>query len=270
VKIEDYAKELLDASGLSDAEQRKTFEQFFLSNPKVREKMESTLNSLDSAMGRASAEAKRAAEADKKAMEYYQQSLEKWGQYDTATKEERQARADAEARVQAYVNLYGVLPDGSQPTPQRQAAVAQDLIDRKTYDADRMRNEQTMLGLTKAAMTITARSMRDYNVEPDFDAIQKIAQDHGLNAMQAFDKWAEPMKAEKAKASLEAEVVKRAEAMRLEERSREAAKGVSDASMSEFRANMTKQQPVLTKQESFLKGWRDPNPAEALKKEFGR
>jgi hypothetical protein len=270
IKLEDYAKELLDAAGLSDAEQRKAYEQFFLSNPKVREKMETTLNSLDSAMGRASAEAKRAEAEAKKAVDYYQESLEKWGQYDAATKEERAARTNAEAQVQAYINLYGVLPDGSVPTPQRQAALTQDMIDRKTYEEDRKKTESQILGLTKAAMTITAKSLNEFKREPDFDAIQRIAQEKGLNALQAFDEWAAPMRAETAKAAQETEIARRVAEAVQDANSKRHMTQTSDVSMSEFRRNMVKTQVPMTKQESFLSGWREENPSAALEKEFGR
>lgn len=262
-----YAKELMTEAGITDAEQVKQLEAFF-TNDKVKGRLSGLIEGVDRERGRTAAEKQRADAAVKAQNDYYQEQLR--------LAQENQAKVNAAtAEVQRYVELYGELPGGGNPNNPRAAATAvQNAIDQKALDEALGKRDALTVGLVKQAATITARHLRNFNEEPDFDAIEKIAIEKGLTAMKAYEEWAAPKVAEKSKAANDAATKAAIEAAVLEDRSKRGAGQLSDSRpQSEFMGSLSKSlrasQPSNA-QDSFVKGWREPEPGKTMATEFGR
>lgn len=264
-----YAKELIDAAGLTDEAQRKAFEQF-LTNDKVRAKLEPTLREategVERERGRTAAETKKAKDAEDRMNKYYQDQLK-------LANDNAKVVADAQAEVARYVETYGQLPGGGTPTRAATAAAIQDAIDRKTFDDRTNAIEGNTVGLVTTAIKLLDQHRRDFPNEPfDVDAIVKTATEQKLTAAQAYGVVMGP-KVEAARlAKVEAEKKAAVDAALLEERSKRGASTIVDASpRSEFMNNVIKSKgEPMTAKESFLKGWRDPKASDTMKSEFGR
>lgn len=250
-----YATELAEAAGITDA----TARDAFLKNDKVQSRLRAKFEDVSREKGRAEAEKKRADDEARKAQENYQANLK-------VHNDNKVIFDAAAAEVARYEAAYGKLEPGAR------AAAVQDVIDAKTFNERIGQTEANTVGLVKAAATITARHLKNFNEEPDFDAIQKIATEKQLTAMKAYEEWAAPKYEEKQKVARAAETQQAVDAALMEDRSKRAASQTVDASQrSEFLNNAikSKNEPTTAK-ESFLKGWREPNASAEMKKEFGR
>lgn len=267
VDVAAYAKELMTEAGITDAEQVKQLETLF-ANDKVKGKLAGLIEGVDRERGRTVAEKQRADAAVKAQNDYYQEQLK--------LAQKNQAMVDAAAaEVQRYVDTYGELPGGGNPNNPRAVATAvQGAIDQKALDEALGKRDSLTVGLVKQAATITARHLKNFNEEPDFDAIEKIALEKGLTAMKAYEEWAAPKVAAKAKEQNDAATKAAIEAAVLEDRSKRGAGQLSDSRpQSEFMSSLSKslrKDAPMSAQESFVKGWREPEPAKVMREEFRR
>jgi len=263
VDVLAYAKELMDAGEVKDADQRKALEAFF-GNEKVKAKFEPTLREategIERERGRVKAESEKAKAAEDRMNKYYAEQLE------LANKNKAVVDA-AQAEVARYEATYGKLD------PNARAEAVQNVIDRKTFDERIGQTETNTLGLIATAAKLLDQHRRDFPNEPfDVDAILKTAQEKKLNAAQAYTELMAPKVEAARQARIEADKKAAVEAALVEERSRRGAAQVVDASpRSEFMANVIKSKDEpMTARESFLKGWRDPNASATMKSEFNR
>jgi hypothetical protein len=268
VDVTAYAKELMDEAGISDAEQRKQFESFF-GNPKVQAKFTNVLTEATEGVqrerGRTAAEKQRADAAVKAQTDYYQQQLK-------LANDNAKIVSDAQAQVQAYVDLYGELPGGQRPTPSATRQAVQDMIDKKTFDERTAALEGNTLGLIKTAVKLMDQHRREFPNDPfDVDKIVDVATEKGMTAAQAYESIVGAKREELRQAKIEADKKAAIEAALIEDRSKRGASQISDSSpKSEFMTNFSRQQKPTTAQESFIKGWREPEPGKVSKQEFGR
>ena len=134
-----------------------------------------------------------------------------------------------------------------------------DVLDKKTFDERIKLTEGNTIGLVKSVAKITAKHLKDFNEEPDLDAIEKIAIEQGLTADKAYAEWRRPKDDARAKEQQEAALKKAREEGEIEGRSKIAASTVSDPDRSSpFMANLRKAGEVKEgPKESFVKGWRE-------------
>src|SRR5262249_47798462 len=137
MKVEDYAKELMDAGGITDAEQRKAFESFFGSE-KVRTRLSNTLSDIEAEKGRAAAEKKRAEDM-------YQNQLKSDAENKRIFESNQKIVTDAQATVAAYEKEYGPLTGA-----ERRQAV-QDVIDKKTFEEANRKRDNDVVALMSAS-----------------------------------------------------------------------------------------------------------------------
>lgn len=64
------------------------------------------------------------------------------------------------------------------------------------------------VSVSKTVGRITARHLHEFNEEPDFEAIEKIAMTDNVTAEAAYDKWVKPRRDEKSKLEREEELKK--------------------------------------------------------------
>lgn len=264
VDVAAYAQELMTEAGISDAEQTKQLNAFF-TNDKVRGKLTGLLEGIDREKGRTAGEKARADKAAADAQAYYQQQLK-------LANDNKAVVDSVNAQLQAYVSLYGALPDGTVPTPQNVQRVAEGMIDKKTFD-DRMNQTETnTLGLLTTAMKLMDQHRREFPNDPfDVDSLVKLAGEKKLSAAQAYSEMMQPKRDAAREAQEKARIQAAVDAALTEERSKRGATQLSDAApKSEFMTNWKRQQQPSSAQESFIKGWREPNPGAVSKTEFGR
>jgi hypothetical protein len=247
-----YAQELADAAGITDA----TARDAFIKNDKIQAKVRTSIEATLREKGRAEAEFK-------KRQEEYAANLK--------IAESNAAVVNAaEAKVKAYVAKFGELPDGGDPNnPGAVRAAVADAIDKKTFDERIKVTEGNTIGLVKSVAKITAKHLKDFNEEPDLDAIEKLAVDQGLTAEKAYAEWRKPKDEARAKEQQEAALKKAREEGELEGRSKIAAGAITSAEpASPFMANLRKGEAVKDgPKDSFIKGWRES--AQATQKGAG-
>lgn len=249
VDVNKYTQDLMEAAGLTDAEQKKQLEAIF-GNPKVRERLTNTLSDVEAMKGRYETEKTAREKAVAEAQRVYEENLRIFNNNKTVMDE-------AMKQVAAYEDRYGKLDDATRAAAVREAA---DAIDKKTFEEEMKKRDGLTIGLVVAASKITARHLKQFNEEPDFDAIQKIAIEQGLNAEKAYEAWVQPKMAERSKTEQEAALkVAREEGFR-EGASKRAAGTLTDAEpKSPFMENLRKsKEGASTARESFLSGWREP------------
>jgi len=262
-----FAKELMTEAGITDAEQQKQLEALF-GNDKVKTKLGGVLSEATEGIarerGRVDVATKQVKEKDEAMQKYYAEQL-------ALAARNKAAVDEATAQVARYVELYGELPGGGAPTRAATAAAVQDVIDKKTFDSRLATTEQNTVGLAKSIMKITAKHLREFpEVELDPDAIADVAQKQGLTAEKAWEVWTEPQRQAKQAAKFEAEKQAAIDAAVIEANSKHGVTQAVDAApRSEFMQGLTKQTAPQTGFEGFKSGWRDPNAAETMKKEFG-
>ena len=241
----EFTQELMDAAGISDAEQKKQLEAIF-NNDKVKAKVQNVFSDIESANGRAT-------KATSEAQRVYEENLKIFAGNKAAVE-------SAEKKVQAYVEKFGELPGGGDPNdPSKVRTAIADVLDKKTFDERIKLTEGNTIGLVKSVAKITAKHLKDFNEEPDLDAIEKIAVEQGLTAEKAYQEYRRPKDEERAKAKYDADLKKAREDGEIEGRSKIAASTVSDPERSSpFMANLRKAGEVKEgPKDSFIKGWRE-------------
>ena len=241
----EFTQELMDAAGISDADQKKQLEAIF-NNDKVKAKVQNVFSDIESANGRAT-------KATSEAQRVYEENLKIFANNKTAVEQ-------AQAKVQSYVEKFGELPGGGDPNdPKAVKAAVTGAIDEKVLNERLGKSEAQTIGLVKIASKITATHLKDFNEVPDFDAIEKIATEQGLSAEKAYQEYRKPKDDERSKAANEAALKKAREEGEIEGRSKIAASTVSDPERSSpFMANLRKSGEVKEgPKDSFIKGWRE-------------
>ena len=241
----EFTQELMEAAGISDAEQKKQLESIF-NNDKVKAKVQNVFSDIESANGRAT-------KATSEAQRVYEENLKIFANNKTAVEQ-------AQAKVQSYVEKFGELPGGGDPAnPGAVRTAVAEALDKKTFEERIGKSEAQTIGLVKIASKITATHLKDFNEVPDFDAIEKIATEQGLSADKAYAEYRKPKDDERSKAANEAALKKAREEGEIEGRSKIAASTVSDPERSSpFMANLRKSGEVKEgPRESFVKGWRE-------------
>lgn len=240
--LTEYMTGLADAAGIPAADR-----PAFLAKDEVKKFAHSSLEAVQREKGRAdkaSAEATRVYEENLKIAAHNQTVV------DAATK-----------KVQSYVEKFGELPGGGDPADPAavRAAVNANVIDKKTFDERFKTTEENTIGLVKSVAKITAKHLKDFNEEPDLDAIQEIAFKQGMTAEKAYQEWRRPKDDAKAAEKQAADVKKAREEGEIEGRSKVAASAVSDSDRSSpFMANLRKSGEVKQgPKESFVQGWRE-------------
>lgn len=268
VDVNAYAKSLMDAAGISDAAQVDVLNKFFTSD-KVRGLLEPTLREategIQREQGRTLAEKTRADKAVADQNAYYQQQLKVFN-------DNKAVFDQTAAQLKAYADIYGELPDGSRPTQQNINLATQNLIDKDTFDKRTTALESNTVGLVTTAIKLMDQHRREFPDLPfDVDGLVKTATEKGMSAQQAYDAMVQGKRTELQTARFEAEKKAAVEAALIEERSKRGIGAVTDAApKSEFMSNLAKQAAPTTSQESFIKGWREPDPKAAIQREFGR
>lgn len=264
VDVNEYAKTLMDAAGITDAEQRKQYEAF-LGNDKVKAQLTEVLTGVERERGRVAAATEQVKAKEREAQAYYQEQL--------ALAARNKAVVDeATAAVTRYKELYGALPGGGDPdNPAAVRAAVADIVDKKTFDSRFQQTEANTVGLAKSVMKITAKHLREFpELELDPDAITKIAQEQNLTAEKAWEVYTAPARQAKETIRIESEKKAAVDAALMEVNTRQATAAVIDsAPRSEFITNLKNQQPADTALEGFRKGWNDPNAGATMAKEFG-
>ncbi len=246
-----YMTELADAAGIAEDAR-----PAFLANEKVKASARKRFEDVEREKGRTAAvELQRKSDYDKN-MEIYQKNL--------------QAVTDATTQVQAYEDRYGKLDAVTRAAAVTQAT--QDIIDKKTLDERIGATENNTVGLVTTAIKLLDKHRRDFPNEPfDVDAIVKTATENKLTAQQAYDVVMGPKVQAAQHEKIEADKKAAIDAALLEDRSKRAASSTIDAApRSEFMQNLKKQEAPQTAKESFLQGWREPDPSATMQKEFGR
>lgn len=239
--LNEYMIGLANAAGIPEAER-----PAFLAKDDVKKFAHTSLEAVEREKGRTAA-------AQAEAKRVYEENLKIFANNKTAVEQ-------AQQKVQAYVEKFGELPGGGDPNdPKAVKAAVGDVIDKKTFDERIKATEGNTIGLVKSVAKITAKHLKDFNEEPDLDAIEKIAIEQGLTADKAYAEWRRPKDEERSKAAQEAALKKAREEGEIEGRSKVAASTVSDADRSSpFMANLRKAGAVTEgPRESFVKGWRE-------------
>lgn len=264
VDVNEYAKSLMTAAGITDPEQQKQYEPLF-SNDKVKAQLNEVLTGVERERGRVAAATEQVKAKEREAQAYYQEQL--------ALAARNKAVVDeATAAVNRYKELYGELPGGGDPNnPAAVRAAVADVVDKKTFDSRFAQVEGNTVGLAKSVMKITAKHMREFpELELDPDAIVKIAQEQNLPAEKAWEVFTAPARQAKEAARIENEKKAAVDAALMEVNTRQAVSAVVDsAPRSEFITNLKNQQQPDSALEGFKKGWNDPNAAQTMAKEFG-
>jgi hypothetical protein len=239
--INEYMLSMANAAGIPEADR-----PAFLAKDEVKKFAHKSLEDVQREKGRAEAEFK-------KRQEEYAANLK-------IAESNAAVVTAAEAKVKAYVEKFGELPGGGDPNnPTAARAAVADAIDKKTFDERIKATEGNTIGLVKSVAKITAKHLKDFNEEPDLDAIEKIAMEQGLTAEKAYQEWRKPKDDAKTKEANEAALKKAREEGEMEGRSKVAAAVVSDADRSSpFMQNLRKSGEVKEgPRESFVKGWRE-------------
>jgi hypothetical protein len=239
--LNEYMISMANAAGIPEADR-----PAFLAKDDVKKFAHTSLEAVARERGRAEA-------AKAEAVRVYEDNMKIF----TSNK----AAVDAaEKRVQAYVEKFGELPGGANPNdPTAVKAAVAGAIDEKTFNERLGKTEANTIGLVKSVAKITAKHLKDFDEEPDLDAIEKIAMDQGLTAEKAYAEWRRPKDEAKAQAQ-QAEALKKArEEGEMEGRSKVAAAAISDPERSSpFMANLRKSGEVKEgPKEAFIKGWRE-------------
>lgn len=240
-ELNEYMISMADAAGIAEADR-----PAFLAKDGVKKLAHSSLEAVARERGRA-----EAATADAKRV--YEENLKIFANNKTAVE-------DAQKKVTAYVEKFGELPGGGDPNdPNAARRAVSDAIDKKTFDERISAVEGNTIGLVKSVAKITAKHLKDFNEEPDLDAIQKIAVDQGLTADKAYVEWRRPKDEAKRTSDHEAAVKKAREEGEVEGRSKAGAAVVVDADrQSPFMANLRKQEVTANSaKEAFTTGWRE-------------
>lgn len=240
--LSEYMTGLAEAAGIAEADR-----PAFLAKDEVKKFAHSSLEAVEREKGRAN-------KATTEAQRVYEENLKIYGQ--------NKAAVDAaQAKVTAYVQRYGELPGGGDPNDPNavRQAVNTEALDKKTFEERLGKTEANTIGLVKAVGRITAKHLKDYNEEPDLDAIEKIAMEQGMTADKAYQEWRRPKDEAKAKAQHEEEVKKAREQGEIEGRSKIAASAInSPEHASPFMANLRKSGEVKQgPKDSFVQGWRE-------------
>jgi len=239
--LNEYMLGLANAAGIPEAER-----PAFLAKDEVKKFAHTSLEAVEREKGRAAAE-RKAREDD------YQKNLK-------IANDNAAVVADAQKKVQAFVEKFGELPGGGDPNnPAAVRAAVGDVIDKKTFDERIKTTEGNTIGLVKSVAKITAKHLKDFNEEPDLDAIEKIALEQGMTADKAYAEWRRPKDEARAKEQQDLALKKAREEGEIEGRSKVAASTVSDPDRSSpFMANLRKAGQVQEgPRESFVKGWRE-------------
>lgn len=239
--LTEHMTGLANAAGIPEAER-----PAFLAKEDVKKFAHSSLEAVAREKGRAEA-------ATAESRRVYEENLKIFANNKTAVEQ-------AQAKVQAYVEKFGELPGGMSPNdPAAVRTAVADALDKKTFEERIKTTEGNTIGLVKSVAKITAKHLKDYNEEPDLDAIEKIALDQGMTAEKAYQEWRRPKDEERAKVAQAAEVKKAREEGEMEGRSKIAASSITDSEQaSPFMANLRKAGAVSeTAKESFVKGWRE-------------
>lgn len=241
-ELTKYMQGMADAAGIPEADR-----PAFLTRDEVKKFAHSSLEAVQREKGRAEA-------AKAEATRVYEENLKIFAN-------NKQAVEQAEKRVQAYVEKYGELPGGGDPNDpmRRAAAIHADVIDKKTFDERIKTTEGHTIGLVKSVAKITAKHLKDFNEEPDLDAIEKIAMEQGVTAEKAYQEWRRPKDEARAKEAQEAAIKKAREEGEMEGRSKMAASSIADPErQSPFMSNLRKAGEVKEgPKESFVRGWRE-------------
>lgn len=249
--VNEYMVGLANAAGIPEADR-----PAFLAKDEVKKFAHSSLEAVEREKGRAN-------KATSDAQRIYEENLKIFANNKAAVEA-------AEKRVQSYVEKFGELPGGGDPAdPAARRAAVGDIIDKKTFDERIKATEGNTIGLVKSVAKITAKHLKDFNEEPDLDAIEKLAVEQGLTAEKAYAEWRKPKDEARAKEQQEAALKKAREEGELEGRSKIAAGAITSAEpASPFMANLRKGEAVKDgPKDSFIKGWRES--AQATQKGAG-
>jgi len=236
--LTEYMTGLANAAGIPEADR-----PAFLAKDEVKKFAHTSLEAVAREKGRADA-------AKAESTRVYEENLKIFATNKAVVE---QAQKD----VAAYEAKFGKLEPEARQEAVRQATA--DIVDKKTFEERFKATEDNTIGLVKSVAKITAKHLKDYNEEPDLDAIQDIAFKQGLTADKAYQEWRRPKDEERAKTAQEAALKKAREEGEMEGRSKVAASTISSPERdSPFMANLRKAGQVNdTPRESFVKGWRE-------------
>lgn len=233
IDVTSYMNELAEAAGIAP-EQRPSF----LSNDKVKALAHRSLEAVEREKGRAEAERLQR-------QKEYEENLRIFNNNKAAVEA-------AEQQVKAYEARFGKLDPAARAAAVEQVAQG---IDQKTLDERVGKAEGMALEMAKIASTIGLDYYKRFGEVLDFDAVQKIAVEKGLNAKQAYDEFIRPRNTEAEKARYDAEKKAEYERGLAEGASRRAAGAISDASpQNGFMSNFSKKADAQ----------QAPNPASAF------
>jgi hypothetical protein len=71
-------------------------------------------------------------------------------------------------------------------------------LTKKDIDDAAANSRKFTVDVTKSVARITAKHLHEFNEEPDFDAIEKIAIDKNIPVLTAYDEWVAPKRKERA------------------------------------------------------------------------
>lgn len=235
-ELTKYMTEMADAAGIPEDKRPE-----FLANDKIKTFAHTSLEAVAREKGRAE---KASAESQR----VYEENLKIYANNKAAVDQ-------ANANVAAYEAKFGKLDATT-----RAAAVNEEATNlQKTFEDRIKTTEGNTIGLVKSVAKITAKHLKDYNEEPDLDAIEKIAVEQNLTADKAYAEWRRPKDEAKAQAT-QAEAIKKArEEGEMEGRSKMAASAIADPERSSpFMSNLRKSGDVKEgPKDSFVKGWRE-------------
>jgi len=239
--LTEYMTGLANAAGIPEADR-----PAFLAKDEVKKFAHTSLEAVAREKGRADA-------AKAESTRVYEENLKIFANNKAAVEQ-------AEAKVKAFVEKFGELPGGGDPNnPGAVRTAVADALDKKTFEERIKVTEGNTIGLVKSVARITAKHLKDFDEEPDLDAIEKIALEQGLTAEKAYAEYRRPKDEERAKTAQEAALKKAREEGEMEGRSKVAASTISSPERdSPFMANLRKAGAVNdTPRESFVKGWRE-------------
>lgn len=233
-----YMNGLAEAAGIPQ-DQRPAF----LARDEVKKFAHNSLEAVEREKGRAAA-------VEKQRQDEYQENLRIFNKN--------------KAVVDAYVARYGELPGGGDPNDPAARTAAINAVDQKTLDERVGKAEGMALEMAKIASTISIQHFKEFNEVVDFDAVQKLAVEKGLNARQAYDEFVKDRRT--AKQTEAFENAKKAEYERglAEGASKRAAAAITDAApqngfMENFRkkadATAAPPNPAATFAEAWT-GWK--------------
>src|SRR5258708_3588240 len=155
--LTEYMTGMADAAGIPEADR-----PAFLAKDEVKKFAHTSLEAVAREKGRAEA-------ATAESRRVYEENLKIFANNKAAVEA-------AEKRVQSYVEKFGELPGGGDPNNPTavRAAVSADAIDKKALDASAESVRSFSVGIAKSVAKITAKHLKDFNEEPDLDAIEEI------------------------------------------------------------------------------------------------